>query len=234
MKSEQSTFQQFVQSTNGNVIFSPITILNSLALLSTAANGVTYEQMRRTLYLDDNITFTANHFHEINRHLENTDEKATVSMANQIYVNEHYILNETFQSVAVEKFSCGIEPINFERNAQAARTINDYVAEKTNYKINDIINSNQIKKDTAAVQINAIYFKSTWKHKFDKTLTRPGDFYVNEKETVRVDFMTMERKFRYIRKAWDLSASVLELECTDSKYSFILCRSSVCILHLEQ
>lgn len=178
--------------------------------------------MKQSLYFNDNKTVTANQFYEINRFLENNDEKTSLLIVNQIYVNERYTLNETFQGVAAKKFSCGLESLNFDINTQAARTINNFVAEKTNYQIKDFIQPDRITKDISVMLINAIYFKGSWKHKFDKTLTAAGNFYVNEKEAVRVDFMRMKSGFRYIPSYLsELSASVLEIEFTNSKYSFI-------------
>lgn len=178
--------------------------------------------MKQSLYFNDNKTITANQFYEINRFLENNDEKTSLLIANQIYVNERYTLNETFQSVAAKKFSCRLESLNFDKNTQAAQTINDFVAEKTNYQIRDFIQPDGINEDISVILINAIYFKGSWEQKFDKTLTSAGNFYVNENETVRVDFMRMESGFRYIPYEFELSASVLEIEYTNSKYSFII------------
>lgn len=127
--------------------------------------------MKHSLYLNDNKTFTVNQFYEINRFLENNQEQTTLLIANQMYVNERYNLNKTFQSVAAKKFSCGFDSLNFNKNIEAARTINDFVANKTNYKIKNFIQRDSIKHDIAAILINAIYFKSSWKYKFDKTLT---------------------------------------------------------------
>lgn len=188
----------------------------------SSANGATYEQMKQSLYLNDNKTFTANQFYEINRFLENNGEETSLLIANQIYVNERYTLNETFQSVAAKKFSCGFESLNFDKNIEAARNINDFVAEKTKCQIKDFIHPDMIGKETSVILMNAIYFKGSWEQKFDKTLTVPGNFYVNEKETNQVDFMRMKSGFRYIPYESELSASVLEIEYTNSKYSFII------------
>lgn len=130
-------------------------------------------------------------------------------------------MNKTFQRVAAENFSSGLESLNFYENTEAAQIINDFVAEKTHNKIENFISKDVINNEIVAILINAIYFKGSWKHKFDKTLTAPDNFYINENETVRTDFMTMTEEF-HIRYLHDLEASALQMEYTNSKYSFII------------
>lgn len=127
--------QQYIQTTNENVFFSSLSILNVLALLSQAANGDTYEQMKRSLYLNENKTLTANQFYKYNELLQNRNENTTLLISNQIYIKAGYTLNDTFRATAT-KFSCGIESLDFGNNTQAAQTINDFITEKTHNKIN--------------------------------------------------------------------------------------------------
>lgn len=203
------------------MIFSPLSILNVLAILLLAANGDTYKQMKRSLYLKDNKIFIANQFHKYSELLENDNEKATLSIANQIYVRDGYMLNKTFQNVAAEKFSCCVQSLNFGNNIQSAQILNNFVENKTHCKIKNFIKSENIKGDSKIMLINAIYFKSNWKNRFNKTLTFPDDFYVNENETIQVDFMKIQSNFHlsYMR---ELDASALEMKYANSKYSCYL------------
>lgn len=77
-----SFLQQCVQTTNENVIFSPLSIVNGLALLLLAANGETYKQMRKSLYIEDNKILIANQFHKYNELLKNNNEKTSLLIAN--------------------------------------------------------------------------------------------------------------------------------------------------------
>lgn len=213
-------FQEYIQTTNENVFFSSLSILNVLALLSQAANGDTYEQMKQSLYLNENKTLTANQFDKYNELLQDRNENTTLLISNQIYVNAGYALNKTFQATAT-KFSCGIESLNFGNNTQAAQTINDFIAGKTHNKIKNLIQPQNIDNEITVMLINAIHFKGNWMYKFNKTLTTVGDFYINENETVQVDFMTIKSNFVY-DEIYDLNATALELKYANSKYSFII------------
>lgn len=216
-----SFFQQCVRTTNENVIFSPLSIVNVLALLLLAANGDTFKQMRKSLYLEDNKILIADHFHKYNELIKNNNAKTSLLIANQIYVKEGYSLKKTFQNIATEKFSCSVESLNFFNNIQAAQTINQFVDDKTNGKITNFIQAQDIDNDIALMLINAVYFKSDWKHKFNKSLTQPDNFYINENETVQVDFMKILSNF-HIGRIDELEASALEMKYANSKYSFMI------------
>ncbi|NJO70000.1 MAG: serpin family protein [Bacteroidetes bacterium] len=45
--------------------------------------------------------------------------------------------------------------------------------------------------------INAIYFKGTWKYKFDQSKTQKQNFYMGNGTTKQVDFMVQEGSFEY-------------------------------------
>lgn len=111
--------------------------------------------------------------------------------------------------------------MNFSNKIQAAQTINQFVDDKTNGKITNFIQAQDIDNDSAVMLINAVYFKSDWKHKFNKSLTKPDNFYINENETVQVDFMKILSNF-HIGNIYELEASALEMKYANSKYSFII------------
>lgn len=203
------------------MIFSPLSLLNALTLLSQATKGKTFEELRKGLYLNENKTITANQFYEFNRQLQSSVGESTLSIANRIYVQEEYRLNKSFQEVAVQKFSSGVESMDFVNNIEAARTINQFIEEKTHSKIKDLVKPDLLNEDTGVVLANAIYFKGNWQYKFDKTLTEKGDFYINEAETAYVDFMQIESNFGRVYSE-ELEANALAMNYANSKLAFVI------------
>jgi serine protease inhibitor len=62
------------------------------------------------------------------------------------------------------------------------------------------------------VLINAIYFKGLWKEPFQKGLTKPGPFYLDETmRSVVVPFINKQTCFNYIDSN-ELQAEVVELK----------------------
>ncbi|XP_072940646.1 antichymotrypsin-2-like [Epargyreus clarus] len=80
-------------------------------------------------------------------------------MANKVYVNEKYELNENFDVISHDIFKGEVENINFSRNNQSAAEINDWVDEETNHHIKHLIDPSIIDEDSRVILVNALYFK---------------------------------------------------------------------------
>lgn len=85
-----------------NMIISPLSAANSLALLTQATNGRTHDEIRNALHLGINNTVIANQFQEL--YSEITEDNYTLTTANQIYVQPKCEVNRNFQQVANTKF----------------------------------------------------------------------------------------------------------------------------------
>lgn len=194
---------------------------SALALLSQGANGNTFDELNKGLHLTGDKVSTANQFHEYYGLLKKAVGQSTLSIANQIYVQNGYKINANFKDTAVQKFMSGIESLNFAEKDQSAKTINHFVEEKTKEKIKDLIKPDMLSSDTRMVLVNAIYFKGDWEYKFDKERTYQGDFYTSETDTVQVDYMTIKKKFNY-GMLEDLDATALEMKYANSNFSFVI------------
>lgn len=205
----------------GNVIVSPLSVSSALALLSQGAGDKTYDQLKQTLHLSNDKSATANQFLEHRESLEKSAGEATLSIANGVYVQQGQHLNKNFQDLAVTKFKSDVKSLNFAESEKSAETINHFVEEKTNGKIEKLFKSDQFGSDTRAVLVNAIYFKGAWEKPFIKEFTTEYDFYSSETEKVQVDFMYKDSDFNsaYLK---DLDASVLELDYANSNLSFVI------------
>ena len=64
-------------------------------------------------------------------------------------------------------------------DSESPKMINQWVEEKTNGKIEEIIDS-PLDPDLVTVLINAIYFKGDWKYEFDESQTEDRTFYLKD------------------------------------------------------
>lgn len=192
----------------------------ALTLLLQATDGSTFDQLHDALHLKNNKIDVANHYSDYLKLLQNNVGDATLLMANQIYIHDDYQLNEQFQDVATTQFQSIVESLNFTDSVKSADIINQSVDKKTNHRIKDLVEPDAFDSDTRVFLVNAIYFKGQWEQPFDTNKTFTGDFYINETETVPVDYMNVKDYF-YHTMITDLDAHALELKYANSNMSLI-------------
>ncbi|RVE50397.1 hypothetical protein evm_004934 [Chilo suppressalis] len=95
------------------------------------------------------------------------------------------------------------------------------VGDKTKKHIKDLISADVLNHYTRLVLINAIYFKGTWKNKFNTIKTTNEPFYVTPTTTVDVPMMNKKSNYRYgIIK--ELKAQLLEMPYENNGASMVI------------
>ena len=129
------------------------------------------------------------------------------------------------------------------KNVESANAINKWVEQKTNDKIKDLIKPDLLDQFTRMVLVNAIHFKGTWLHQFDKDRTHPLPFWISATESVVsspfcfsfyqfMDFfifvlfqdvptMSIKKHFNY-GMFEELDSAVLEMTYRDSDVSMLI------------
>lgn len=190
-----------------------------LGLLSEAANGTTYEEIKRGLNLNPQKADAANQYKQMFTDLDTDKGASSFYIFNQIYVQTGNEINKNFSDVAKDKYNAGIKSLDFADAHKSATEINELVESKTNKKIREIIKASDLNADTNLVLLNAIYFKGDWEIKFNKSSTYKGKFHTNTNDTVDVEFMNQKSKFFF----GDMEDShVLEMRYAKSNFSFVI------------
>lgn len=208
------------------MIVSPFSVASALALLSQAADGNTFNEIKEALHLNESKSTIANEFQEHYELLKLGGGNASVSVVNQIYVPKDFQINRNFQEVAVDKFQSGVQSVDFSKRIEAAEIINRFVEENTNGKIKDFFKAEDLDVGTRAVLVNAVHFKASWILSFANELTRKDKFYNGEWffeyfKSVEVDFMNARKQYLNYAELDDLGASALQLNYYKSDYSMV-------------
>lgn len=101
-----------------------------------------------------------------------------------------------FKSIITRVLNAQVEPINFADNINAAKNINNFVANSTNNMIPQVIDPNSLYPRTNMILVNCIYFKGIWETQFPKNQTYRGSFFIDNKNTIQVDYMNVKAKFK--------------------------------------
>jgi serpin B len=175
---------------NGNIFFSPFSISSAFVMTYEGAKGQTAKEMRSVFYFpeDSNLRRTeyASIFNEINRGIK----KYKLSSANALWGRQDYQFSKDFLD-NVEKYYGGkTTNLDFKNNPEGSRiTINSWVENQTNGKIQNLIPAGIIQPMTKLVLTNAIYFKGEWAKQFNKNNTREENFRTSNNETVKTQMM---------------------------------------------
>ncbi|KAG5883832.1 hypothetical protein JTB14_033753 [Gonioctena quinquepunctata] len=205
----------------GNVFFSPISIHAILSLASQGAAGNTKNDLAKTLNVPD-VKVAAEGYKDIMSRL-NSIADVTLLMANKVFLMDTYKLRDTFKTIVTSHFLSEVQSLDFAQNTEAAKTINTWVLEKTKDKIKDLIDSDDLDRDTRLVLVNAIYFKGKWAEPFDAAYTKTEKFYLDgtDSNTIDVQMMHLKKKF-YFKNDETLDAKVLEMSYTNKDISMII------------
>jgi serine protease inhibitor len=195
-------------SKDSNIFISPTSLLMALSMVYNGAEGVTKEEMAKVLHAEG---IEVNQLNQANASLmtmlQNDTKHGQLNIANSIWLNNHFHFRDDFSQNSRDYYQAKIQGMD-PTNPKTAKVINGWVKNKTNGKINKIINASDLDPNTVAFLINAIYFKGKWEHPFDKNLTEKRIFHLADGALKNMPFMTLSRKIPYIENE-DFQAVIL-------------------------
>jgi len=211
-------------STSENLFYSPESILIALAMTSSGAKGKTAEEIVKVLHLSSVPT------PELNNNMKKflsvlnaaSDDNNKLLTANKLFIEKSFEVLESFKEGTREFYQAEVALVDYKAHAEKARgKINQWVEEKTNDKIKDLIPAGMLSADTKLTLVNAIYFKGLWLEQFHKGRTHPASFFVSENEEIEVPMMHQEADFKY-SKSRELACQILEMPYIGSKMSMVI------------
>jgi len=173
----------FSASKNKNVVVSPFSVKMALSMAAQGANGKTLEEMNKVIGLDE----TSNEY--FRRLIEDAakDGDITLNIANSVWLRQGLKFNQEYLDILNQYYMAQASTLDFG-NPSSKDTINRWVSEKTNGKIEEIVD--EIKPLDIAFLINAIYFNANWSTPFEEGYTSKKDFTLLDGSKVKADLMS--------------------------------------------
>lgn len=206
-------------SQNENLILSPLSVSFAVGMTSNGANGQTLTDIRKTMEFDGFTEDQVNsYYHNLITNLPDLDPNTTLKIANSIWYANNFTVLPTFLKTNTDFYNAEVKALDFSDKTGSVNTINNWVSGNTNNKIPKILD--QIGDGARMYLINAIYFKSSWKTRFDAAKTYKAPFRLADNNTVQADFMTNNGV--ELKTAYDNGTNVVELPYSNSKYSMVM------------
>ncbi|XP_037569285.1 intracellular coagulation inhibitor 1 isoform X2 [Dermacentor silvarum] len=210
-------------SQRDNVFYSPYSVTTALAMVYAGADGTTLRELHESLSynlvrLAQDKVLSA---HAEHNRLLLAPSNSTLKIANAAVVGNKLNPLPGYVKALKDGFGAELLKVDFIGAGQAAvNVINSWVNQKTQHKISTLFEK-PLSKDTRLVLLNAIYFKGTWRTKFDKSKTEKAAFYTGDGRSTSVDTMqgTVKAGFAYAR---DIGATVLDLPYNGLDYSMTI------------
>ncbi len=193
-------FKEIYAENEGNVFISPYSIFTALAMTYEGAKGNTSREMANVLSIEQDNESFHDYMKSLNDQLNNA-KSCNVSTANALWVKEGFQLLNDYLYVIENYYGGNSSNIDFSNPVEAANAINQWVEEKTNNLIKNLLSEGDIDPVlTALILTNAIYFKGNWKNQFSPLNTTNRDFELSSGDIINVSTMKMidtKHKFNY-------------------------------------
>lgn len=197
-----------LRSRDGNLFYSPYSISLALAMLYGGARGNTELEMADALHFTLSQQQLHPAFNSLDLALSSRGQGAQgqdgepfrLRIANSVWGQNGYTFEQDYLDLLALHYGAGMRLIDFGSDPESARiTINQWVSDSTEGRIEDLLPPGSIQTLTRMVLTNAIYFNASWLSQFDEDATTTGEFTTHDGSRVTVPFMNQTEHFQYAR-----------------------------------
>jgi serpin B len=183
----------------GNIFYSPYSVFTALAMTYEGAKGLTADEMADVLNIEQDNESFHKYVQTLYEYL-NQNAEYNISTANALWVNEYLELLEKYLNIIQTYYGGNATNVDFSKPQETSDIINQWIENKTNNLIKDLIKPDYITPYTDLILTNAIYFKGIWEIQFDPANTTDKPFDINPGNTINVPTMHLidtENLFNY-------------------------------------
>jgi serpin B len=206
------------EEANKNIMVSPLSVCQALSMATNGASGNTLTQMQQVLGFEG---FTLSEMNDCNNTIVNSlldhDTKVKIEIANSIWYRNNFSVKANFIGDNKSFYNAQVSSFDQSQPEKAKAAINKWVDDKTNGKIDKIIE--QVNADDVMFLINAVYFKAKWKTEFKKKNTEPINFKLDDGTEKKVETMIGEVELSYYN---DEKYSVIKLPYGYGKFNMLV------------
>lgn len=182
----------------GNLFFSPENISTAFGMTYAGARGQTAAEMARVFH----FTLPPDRLHPAMGALlaaMNAQHSGyTLRVADALWAQQGEDFLPDYLNLMQSDYGAGFHRVDFRTAPESVRgTINHWVEQQTNNRIQNLIGPGVLKPSTRLVLTNAIYFKGTWRDPFRKDATQEEPFHLSDGQTVKTPLMHRTGRYLY-------------------------------------
>jgi len=187
-----------LRSQPGNLFFSPESISTAFAMAYAGARGQTAAEMQHVLH----FTLPPAQLHPAMGTLLSSMNAQhngyQLRVADALWAQQDASFLPGFLKLVQTDYAAGFHRVNFKASPDVvSNTINHWVEQQTNNKIQNLIGHGVLTPATRLVLTNAIYFKGDWLNPFEKASTQNEEFHTSASQFVMASLMHRTGSYRY-------------------------------------
>jgi serpin B len=183
-------------SSDKNPIISPYSIHAALTLARIGARGDTARELDSLLFPSGYSSSVLGEYGELNRSLVHKGDELKLSLANSVWISEQGELNSSYLKDVKDIFLAEASRIDFSESDAARKKINEWISQRTEERIPELIPAHAIRPELIAVLVNALYFKASWLDPFSGPAT-PAPFWVSDGKSIEASMMRGTKSAMY-------------------------------------
>lgn len=206
----------------GNLFFSPYSVSTALALVYAGARENTAREIAAAMHFSSGPEGLHPAFSELQAGMNEVQKAGNIKLyvANSLWPQKGFELLPDYLALVRTRYDSCITPVDFDQDkVGACATINQWVEEKTERRIEDLLQPGMLADPTFLVLVNAIYFKGAWENEFDPNHTRDEAFHVSPQRSVQTPFMRQCVRFGYAKLD---SLKIVELPYRGGEFSMLV------------
>jgi len=195
-----------LRSRDGNLFFSPLSLSLAVGMASAGARGETLTQIEQALhfFLDQEALHPA--FNALDLELARREELPEGSegdgfalrIVHSAWGQTGHPFRRSFLDTLAENYGAGVRLVDYLNDPEGARsTINDWVSDQTEGKIEDLLPPRSVTSDLRLTLVDAIYFLAPWAAPFDPQQTQGEPFTRSDGTRISVPTMQQTGPFLY-------------------------------------
>jgi len=202
-----------------NFVVSPYSLHSVFTGLLLGSKGETRSQLTELLGISGEPD-SLDRYQAVTRGL--VEGKSKVQVSNMMALATGFKPKLNYTTTLSEVFGAEVKEFDFEsQGPESVGQINNYVSERTNNKIRDLLSEDEVDGSTALILINAVYFKGVWKNQFNPEETFNKEFSNLTGGAVDTPFMYMEASLRILDDE-NNGIEILELPYADPSKSMLI------------
>ncbi len=210
-----------LKNEEGNLFFSPYSISSAFAMVYEGAREETAQELRDVFGFPEDDVVRRSSFARVYNLLNTPSWGYSLYTANALWVQKDYPILPDYLTTIEKYYGGKATNLDFADPENSRRTINSWVESKTNNKIRELFEKGGLDASTKLVITNAIYFKGSWRNKFDSSLTKEEEFTTGDGKKINTLMMHLKKPVAF-NYAEDQEAQLLQMNYSNTNLSMLV------------